>query len=134
MASVGLRDFLATRHELQVRCMEAGGGGDCLYHSFAAALGKMLQGNSAAMQHVLRNFPAQGDLPLFSSRSAIVRRLRAMAAMRFEDWPPEQFLDLLIQKATSKKWGTFPDKWDPVQDWEDHGFGCLTRDNVESVG
>ena len=37
----------------KLRAMEAGGGGDCLFHSFGAALEQMVQLESEAGRHVL---------------------------------------------------------------------------------
>ena len=44
-------------HPCYVRALEAGGGGDCLFHSFAAALELMVRSNTPAAQHVLARLP-----------------------------------------------------------------------------
>ena len=61
----------------QLRSVEAGGGGDCLFHSFAAALESMLHMGDRASQHVLGK--VRSDV-FTGGKPALVRHVRRLAA------------------------------------------------------
>ena len=65
------------RHEKWTLCaLEAGGGGDCFFHSVAAALEQMLVMNDAARNAVLRRFERSdfGQARGYLVRKLVVKR------------------------------------------------------------
>ena len=84
--SLGLSQFVAERfsagedRQCIVRACEAGGGGDCLFHSIAAALELMIQIDSDAATHVLARLPLHA---LTGTKSQAVAHLRHMSVDSF---------------------------------------------------
>ena len=111
-----------------IRASEAGGGGDCLYHSFGAALEQMLLRSPEAARHVHDKIPAE---VFASGKTAVVVFLRRLSASAMDDWPPETFLDYVVSRAMDARLGFFQDDWDPHELLQVCGFGCLT--GCESV-
>ena len=70
-----LRKYVRNHLRCDIRAMETGGGGDCLFHSCATALGKMLHSvsDAEAAQHVLAKFPSDEMLHRFTSKERIVQ-------------------------------------------------------------
>ena len=114
-----------------IRALEAGGGGDCLYHSFAAALEQMLRRDHDAARHVLQKIP----LNVFSGgKLAVVAFLRRLSAEAMDAWAPETFLDYVVSRAMDMRLGSlggFEDEWNPCQLLQACGFSCLL--DCESV-
>ena len=102
-----------------IRALEAGAGGDCLYHSFAAGLEKMLRGDPAAARHVLQKIPLQ---VFEDGKHAVVAFLRRLSADGMDAWAPETFLDYVVSRAMDEY---FVDEWDPRALLNDCGFSCL---------
>ena len=130
-ASRRLQDF-ASRHlspdpaiACHLQTFEAGGGGDCFFHSVAAALELMLQSNTPAAQHVLAHLPQEHSLSLFYSKNTAVAFLRDTSANALRSWNPWTLLDYLLRAAMSKRFGSFEDTWDPELLLRQHGFDCL---------
>eukprot|EP00973_Karenia_brevis_P082879 11492277-Karenia_brevis.AAC.1 len=97
----------------QIRAQEAGGGGDCFFHSCAAALESMLHSDPDAMGHVLAAFSTSSLLQSFTSKRKIVECLRGFSAEQFATWLPEAFFDYVLRAAQDKRFGAFEDAWDP---------------------
>ena len=111
-----------------IRALEAGAGGDCLYHSFAAGLEQMLRCNPAAAQHVLRKIP----LDVFAAgKLAVVAFLRRLSAEAMDAWAPETFLDYVVSRAMDMRSGFFRDGWNPRALLQACGFSALL--DCESV-
>ena len=75
------------------------------------------------------------DEARFANKTDTVQLLRRTAAKRFHEWPPENFLDMVLQKAMWHRFGhgAFLDEWNPREDLESHGFGCLLHEMAETV-
>ena len=127
---VELHLSLSATERCVVRSLEAGGDGDCLFHSFAAALEALILKDAAAAAHVFAKVPRD----VFSSgKRALVEHLRKLSADGLDAWPPETLLDFACRAASDFIRGDFEDRWDPdpVQMLKATGFGFLL--NCESV-
>ena len=111
-----------------VRACEAGGGGDCLFHSIAAALELMVQIDPEAATHVLARLPLHA---LTGTKSQAVAHLRRMSVDSLAAWSPEVLLDYVLCRAMDERLGNFPDGWSPRRLLITCGFECLL--NCESV-
>ena len=114
-----------------IRALEAGGGGDCLFHSFAAALEQMLQLDPSAAKHVLNKIPME---VFTGSKDRAVAQLRSMSASCMDHWHPERFLDYVVGRSIDQALGPlggFRDGWDPIGLLHTCGFHCLV--GCESV-
>ena len=111
-----------------VRALEAGGGGDCLFHSVATILELMVQQNHEAAQHVLARIPLD---VLTGTKSRAVRHLRELSASTMTRWPPEVFLDYVLCRVMDQRLGSFQDAWNPQELLQQAGFGELLH--CESV-
>lgn len=122
--------------QCHVRSLEAGGGGDCLFHSIAAALEQMLQSNPAAAQHVIRRISRETFL---AGKASVVSKLRDLSAIQLtENWSPEALLDFLLAAVQRQAYGAFPDEWSPRALLHACGFDFQTAEgfhfrNCESV-
>jgi len=113
---------------VQIRALDAGGRGDCLFHSIGAALAKMMNSGNEARRHVLEHLSPD----VFSSgKDHTVSSLRCLAADVFLKWEPEAFFDFVLRAVMDKSVGVFEDAWDPKRLLHDAGFGFL--ENCESV-
>ena len=115
-----------------VYALEAGGGGDCLFHSFAAALEQMILYDTNAKDHVYRKLP----MSVFTSdKNTTVAALRAMSAKWLDRCTPEEFLDHVVNWSSDENLGTFPDDWSPTGLLQECGFACLVGcDSVLAFG
>ena len=120
-----LRVYVRDSMRCQIRAREAGGGGDCLFHSCAAVLERMLHSEFDAMQHVLFVFSTPTLLQNFTRKKNMVTCLRSFSAQQFATWLPEAFLDYVLRAALDKRLGSFEDSWDPEKILLDSGFTCL---------
>ena len=88
-----LRSFLFHRrfvNSVGIHSLEVGGNGDCLCHSVAAGLERLLLQSTAASRHVLR----RALLTVFSScAQAVAQQLRNMCADQIEHWTWEELLN-----------------------------------------
>jgi len=105
-----------------LRAVEAGGGGDCLFHSFAAALEQMLLHDQSAAEHVLAKVPLE---VLRGGKNAMVTHLRRLSADALNDWSPEELLDYIVRAAMDKRLGTFEDSWEPELLLRQSDLDCL---------
>ena len=111
--SQALEEGAHTRMNCYVRSQEVGGGGDCLYHSFAAVLAQMVTSNAAAWEHILSKLHRNADLQHFLNKPCVVQYLRQRSANAFEILQPEAIFDLILTAAVRQRLGAFEDGWDP---------------------
>ena len=129
--SVALRTYTRTCLGLDIRAMEVGAGGDCLFHSFAAALARMLQSDGDVVNHVVTKLPRPEDMRKFGSRDQVVQLLRKLSARAFALWPPEAVFDLLLSAAVQQRYHAFQDGWNPEDLFVGGGFECLRNESNE---
>ena len=113
---------------------EAGAGGDCLFHSFAAALEALILKDATAAAHVFERVP---ETVFAAGRRALVLHLRKLSASALDSWAPEALLDFALRAAVDYKLGSFEDQWSPhpLQMLEDTGFGILQHcESVQAFG
>jgi hypothetical protein len=126
--SSSLADFV--RHRLDkespspvlMTSLEAGGEGDCLFHSIAAGLEQMLQDtshNSEAVQFVLKRIPLR-DFAL--GKDHMVQCLRNHVADRMRDLQDFELLDTLVSYMWQDNWR---DGWNPAELLRRCGFEAL---------
>ena len=123
--SQALQDYARNRLNCRIRSLEVGGGGDCLFHSFATVLAKMLTCGADASEHVFARMTGENDLQHFVDKPSIVRYLRQRSAQAFEGWEPEAVFDLILTCAVRQRLGSFEDEWDPENLLVGNGFACL---------
>ena len=135
MVSKRLQEYAKRRLAADIRSVEAGGGGDCLFHSVVAALAHMFQSSidHDATQHVLSKLSNRKAIHQFESKKDIVKTLRRMAAEGFSRWNPEAVFDFILAEVARKTNGISDDEWDPEALLRRHGFHCLfNNDNTPS--
>ena len=111
-----------------IRALEAGGGGDCLFHSIAAGLAQMvLHLGDDATNHVSDRVQLQE----LSSSSSAVRALRQLSASATDRWHPEAFLDYMVNRSLAHQLGDLQDLWNPTQLLMECGFEAIV--GCESV-
>ena len=123
-------------HRDIVSTQDAGGEGDCFFHSVGAALETMLVSNeTGAKDFVLRNV---NEADFQSGKEYIVQRLRSKVAQRVvHDVTNEEFLNFCLSnlhqhQADPEAWF---DGWNPVHLLQNNGFHDLLRANrVSAVG
>ena len=87
-----VRDKFSSTHgaKCQIQSREFGGAGDCLFHSIAGALARMLLEGDASAAHVFSKIPVE----LWQQgRESVMRRLRMLSAERLSSWGYEELLD-----------------------------------------
>ena len=118
-------------HDMTIRSLDVGGGGDCFYHSVAAGLERLLLHSTAASRHVLRRIP----LHIFSQdRRAVVKYLRNLCAEQILRWSPEELLDYFVNATFRQQLRTWQDDWNPTHMLESSGLSCIIGcDTVSAV-
>ena len=112
--------------------LEAGGGGDCLFHSVAAGLEAMLQSNTPAAQLVLRTFHVRD---FTQGKPHIVQRLRTIVAAGIRNLGDEDQLENMVTYINWRRSGYWHDSWDPENLLHRHGFSRLLHaTTIEAVG
>ena len=116
----------------KLRAMEAGGGGDCLFHSFGAALEQMVQLESEAGRHVLETMA----LEYFThSKRTCVKFLRSLVAEVVNRWQDMDMLNYVLNSVGQQKSGTWNDGYSPQSLLAEHGCGHLAAGaSVRAVG
>jgi hypothetical protein len=72
---------------------------------------------------------------LSGSTDRVVAHLRLLSANAMDEWPPETFLDYVVNRALDQSIGGFQDAWDPTDLLQQCGFECLVGcDNVQAFG
>ena len=134
--SVDLARYFASRENEPVTlgALEAGGGGDCLFHCVAAIVEKIiLDGESDATRfepHLRRE-------DFFRGKAFVVSKLRALVADQLINQQPEVFMNIIVGLMNQETDGEWDDQWSPAQELHNAGFGFLVaaRANVvEAMG
>ena len=116
-----------------LRSIEFGGEGDCLFYSIAGILARMVLKGGPPARHVLQRIPPGVFL---NGKSAVMRRLREMSAQAFQTWTPEQVLNFVLSKIMQSTNGTFQDDWgpwDPLRLLQHCGFSNLAQADTVSA-
>ena len=134
--SAGLREFFldASAGAYTLTALEAGAGGDCLFHSVAAGIESLLHACPEARDDVLRAVPAAH---FATGKAAIVRCLRRLVADRLAGLQPEDFLNFLVSCVLQQQEnpGLWFDLWHPADVLAQQGWSFLTSvETVEAVG
>ncbi|CAK0794832.1 unnamed protein product, partial [Prorocentrum cordatum] len=133
-ASTNLRNYCAkfTRHvatgPFEVESVEYGAGGDCLYHSVAGVLARMVLHGGGPARRILKSIPSA---VFFQGSNATMQHLRAISASIYSQWAPEQVLDFVVAAAMQQRSNAHLDEWDPAALLSDFCFECLLH--AESV-
>ena len=114
------------------RSVEAGGGGDCLFHSVAAILERMTlcpEGYSHVRQSLPENF-------FSGNRLSMVQHLRSVCAERWSRADELDVLNFLVGGAQRESIpGAWFDHWSPTRILRSNGFQALLGcDSVSAVG
>ena len=105
------RRFSPSEHtQCRMRCRELGGEGDCLFHSFAGALGHMLMGDDKSVAHVFSKIAPD---VWRGGQQAIMMRLRTLSADALYSWTHENLLDYVLCARMQQQMGSFADHWNP---------------------
>ena len=116
----------------KVVTLEAGAGGDCLFHSVAAGLEAMLQSNTPAAQLVLQTFQVHD---FTQGKPHIVQRLRNCVAAGIRNLGDEDQLENMVTYINWRRSGYWQDLWDPEDFLHRHGFSQLLHaTTIEAVG
>lgn len=133
-ASYALQTFVRTHagNGAEVRCLEVGGAGYCLFHSVAASLEALLQHSSEARGHVLQKVP----MSVFANgKRAIVQHLRHLAARQLACWSWLDILNYCMQGCMRQSFNDWPDQWSPETLLRRNQFGpILGADTVRALG
>ena len=115
---------------VSISALEAGAGGDCLFHSIAAILEEIL------FEAPCRLNPFDAHLnksDFFHGKAFVVDKLRTIVADQLVSMQPEAFLNILISSMNHERSGGFPDQWSPTVELERAGFGFLVRGKANAV-
>ena len=129
-----LRDFVAAKlnPSWRIRSLEAGGGGDCLFHAVGSGLVCMLAMGGQAAEHVLQ---VTDRSILLGHKLGLVRHLRHLSAVGFDAWAAEELLNFVIAgtlQQASRRWG---DGWSLKRMLETNRLGALIgADAVRAIG
>ena len=128
--SFALQTYVAPKlsDQCRIRSRELGGGGDCLFHSFAGALGRMLLGSSSSAAHVFKRIPPN---VWRDGERSVMTFLRRLSVDALSTWTPEDLLDYVLRARMDQKMKQFEDQWDPQRLLAMTGFEFL--ENCESV-
>ena len=118
--------------QARVQALEAGGGGDCLFHSIGAALERMSQGGAGPAKHIR----SRCDVDMFrKSTEHVVGHLRRIFAASLLRWEDADLLNFLVGGSLEESSGSWKDRWSPSALLHTHGFGQLVGcDAVRAVG
>ena len=94
-----------------LRALDAGGAGDCLFHSVAAGLELMVQSNPLAAQHIFARIPLED---FCKTKAFLVKLLRRFVAESVDALPIEEILSHLISMSTCERLGAWHDAWHPI--------------------
>ena len=115
-----------------LQSLEAGGGGDCLFHSIGAALELMSQGGPGPAEHIA----SRCHVSIFRETTAhVVEHLRRIVASSLRQWEETDLLNFLVSGSLEESSGGWRDTWSPSDLLQDYGFGQLVGcDAVRAVG
>ena len=115
-----------------LQALEAGGRGDCLFHSIGAALERMSEGGSGPAEHV----GSRCDVGMFQKTTGhVVGHLRRVVAESLLAWEETDLLNFLVGGSLQEQTGGWNDRWSPSTLLRVNGFGPLVGcDGVRAVG
>ena len=134
--SVNLQMYFATRDNepVALTALEAGGGGDCLFHSIAAIAEQILFERPNSRTYFEPHLKVED---FFKGRTHMVRKLRQIVADGLVQLQPEIFLNIILSSMNSERIGIWEDGWSPAKVLKGTGFAFLATANanvVEAVG
>ena len=146
--SSGLPAFLRELLQLQaplepLHLVDAGGGGDCLFHAIAAGLEQaLIFGGHDAFVHICRgslltldDFNVTKDHLVQKLRTAVSQRFISLDAASLSS--PEDFLNWLLARVEAKRRGAgwWHDAWNPIELVEMSPFQPMLRaERVDGFG
>jgi len=126
-----LRMFARRHLHCDIVAREAGGGGDCLYHSIAAGIMQLLATSddlATSMSKVL------GMDFRMASKFERAQALRRLVAKELQAMEPEAFLNLMLTFVADERAGGWKDEWSPTAAFAESGFSCIRHaDLVQAV-
>ena len=129
------RYFSASDNEpVSLNALDAGGGGDCLFHCVAAIAEKIVFDTPA---EATRFEPHLRREDFFNGKAHVVSKLRSVVADQLINLPPEVFLNIIVSSMNQETAGAWPDAWSPARELQSAGFGFLVTAKanvVEAVG
>ena len=134
-----LKNHVATYHQgpagepCRLRTRDFGGAGDCLFHSIAGALGRMLQSDDLSIRrHILEKIPLQ---VWKEGQRSVMIALRQLSAAALSSWTPENLLDYVLRASMDYRANVFEDGWNPENILNETGFSFLNDcESVLAVG
>ena len=134
--NVNLARFFTARESepVSLSAVEAGGGGDCLFHAVAAIVEKIV----FETPNGARRFEPHLRLEDFlRGKEFVVTKLRTIVADQLINLQPEVFLNIIVSSMNQETVGNWPDQWSPAHELQRAGFGFLVRGRaniVEAIG
>ena len=134
--NVNLARYFASRESepVNLTALDAGGGGDCLFHCVGAIAEKIvfeLPGEASRFE------PHQRRDDFLRGKAYLVSKLRTIVADELIKQQPEVFLNFIVSCMNQEQTGDWPDAWSPTRELNRAGFGCLVNGNanvVEAIG
>ena len=114
--------------------LDAGGGGDCLFHSVAAIAEKILFETRDGANRFEPHLKLEDFL---RGKSYVVSKLRTLVADELINLQPEVFLNIIVSSMNQESIGNWQDAWSPSLELHRAGFGFLVKGKaniVEAVG
>ena len=124
--------YFATRDNepVALTALEAGGGGDCLFHSIAAIAEQILFETPNSRTY----FEPHLKFEDFSKgRSHLVHKLRVLVANGLINLQLEEFLNIILSSMNSERIGVWEDGWSPAKVLKGAGFAFLVTANANVV-
>ena len=134
--NVNLAGYFASRanEPVNLTALDAGGGGDCLFHCVAAIAEKIV---FESPSEASRFEPHLRREDFLRGKPYLVSKLRTIVADEIIKQPPEVFLNLIVSCMNQEQTGDWPDDWSPTRELISAGFSFLVNGNanvVEAVG
>ena len=103
----------ATMTPTPIQSIDYGGGGDCLFHSFAGILARMILKGGAPARSVLDKVPSA---VFMEGQAAVMQRLRMLSASVFQRMQPEDVLNHALSDVMQYKINHDSREHDNLQD------------------
>ena len=113
-----------------MRSLDAGGGGDCLFHSIAAIVEAIILDVSEST-HRFEPYLEVADF--FRGKQFVANKLRAIVAAELVNMQPEAFLNIILSSWNHERCGGWADAWSPGQELGRAGFDFLVRGRANAV-
>ena len=114
--------------------LDAGGDGDCLFHSIAAIVEKII----FETPHGATRFePHLGPEDFSRDKAFVVTKLRGIVADQLIQLQPEVFINIIVSSLNQEASGSWLDEWSPATELHRTGFGFLVEGRanvVEAIG